>query len=265
MQGAVAENYGAAVQLAEEAAQGTRKVFGRSFHLTQANAVKAFCCTLFPPLVFMYAATVMSFALHFKCPTTVWLFAAPGVAPAVLMAVMGQQARNTGRDAMWPRFAAVLCFVAFATATVFGELNYWYFAQPFFFLESLKTYSNIDPAQVSGVQLMDSGKVYFAEGTRLGLDMGMSFTSWDTYCVAPITTRAGLPTQGSQLATYDLWAVGVNCCKSAEANFHCGAFDDPTARAGLRQVSHEQRPYFRLAVQQAEAAYNIQASHPTFY
>jgi len=112
---------------------------------------------------------------------------------------------------------------------------------------------------------MDAGTVRFAEGARLATDMAMSYTSWDIYCVAPITTRLGLPSQGSNLASYDLWAVGVNCCTSGDTNFHCGEYDNVDARAGLRQVSAEQRPYFRLAVQQAEAAYNIEANHPIFF
>jgi hypothetical protein len=241
-----------------------RKVFQEFHGLSGADAAKALGCTCIPPLIFMFTATVMSFKFHFTQPRGVWLIALPGIIPALVMFSV-KQPRFAGIAAKWPRLAAILCFVAYFSASVFGELNYWYYAQPFFFLESLKTYSNVDPAQVSGVQLMDAGMVYFAEGARLGMDMAMSFTSWDTYCVAPITTSEGLPTQGAQLVSYDLWAVGVNCCKSAEADFRCGAFDDYKARAGLRQVSAEQRPYFRLAVQQAEAAYNIQASNPTFF
>jgi len=57
----------------------------------------------------------------------------------------------------------------------------------------------------------------------------------------------------------------VDCCKGSGEEFHCGAVDDRRAYAGLRLLdgtSSQDRAYFRLAVQQAEATYNIQANHP---
>lgn len=235
---------------------------------TAQQLTRVVLAVLVPPLVFTYVATLLCFGYHFRHPMTVWFLAALGLVPAAASAVFAQRAKQGGSLlALWFTLSTSLFLMAFALAAVLGELNYWHFGYPFFFLESMKTYINIDPAEMNGVRMMDAGKVYFAEGARVATDLAMSFTSGDTYCVAPITTSVGLPSQNARgmLSSYDLWAVGINCCKSSQADFHCGEYANPAARAGLRAVSDERRDGFRLAVQQAEALYDIHATHPVFF
>lgn len=221
---------------------------------------------LAPSIVFFFASTLMSFFVHYRFPKFVYVWVWAGILPACFAYFMLGKAMQKGASTRFHKLSLVLFLCAFVSGAIFGELNFWFCLQPFYFIEGLKTYSNIDPSGVSGLRLMDAGKVHFNHRTRLATDMGMSFTStWDIYCVAPITTPEGLPSQGSTLANYDLWAVGVNCCKSGTPSFSCGEFNDVNARAALRQIGDTQRVFFRLAVQQAEAAYNIQARHPIFF
>merc|ERR1719440_1583201 len=97
-----------------------------------------------------------------------------------------------------------LFVVAFVAGTALGDANYLINLKTYYFFGSLKSYSNIDPSAVTGQQIMDAGRVQFTADTKLLIDMGMSFTIWDTYCVAPIgTSQTG---SGQSLASYDMWA-----------------------------------------------------------
>merc|ERR1719272_458129 len=97
----------------------------------------------------------------------------------------------------------------------------------------------------------------------------MAFTHYNTYCVAPIVKK------DEALEFYDIWAVGVNCCSTADPTFKCGNTGDGMARAGLRAVRDpeqlvwsqrgDEQLFFRLAVQMAEQAYNIKSEHPVFF
>merc|ERR1719450_1718858 len=110
-----------------------------------------------------------------------------------------------------------------------------------------------------GQQLMDAGIVDFAEGTRIDVSKSMGFKSNVVYCVAPITL-------GNQsLPTYDFWAVGTGCCSGSQRDFHCHGYNDPRSHGALRLMADGNRAFYRMAVQQAEAAYKIKAIHPLFF
>jgi len=52
---------------------------------------------------------------------------------------------------------------------------------------------------------------------------------------------------------------------SLSSDFHCGQFNNPNANGALRSINDGARPFYRLAVQQAEATFNIKAEHPIFF
>jgi len=74
-------------------------------------------------------------------------------------------------------------------------------------------------------------------------------------------TRVELPASG----TIDFWAVGKDCCDASGANFKCGAVDNPRARAGLRMLRDDIRPFFLMAVQEWSAWVGEPAKHPLFF
>jgi hypothetical protein len=135
---------------------------------------------------------------------------------------------------------------------------YSYMAQYYRFLE-LNTYVDIRVDRVSGQQCMDAGRIVFAEGTHVEVKKSMGFKNVKTYCVAPIVFG------NTTLESYDYWAVGSGCCSGIQADFHCANYNDPTASSGLRLMDEDDKGFYRLAVQQAEAVHKITAGHPLFF
>merc|ERR1719487_3180586 len=88
----------------------------------------------------------------------------------------------------------------------------------------------------------------------------MAFKNRDTYCVAPIVIN-----QTRNASSFDFWAVGLNCCSGRPGDFNCGEYNNPHASSGLRVMRDDQREFYRLAVKQAEAAYDLKAKHPLFF
>jgi len=228
--------------------------------------IVAICLNIFMPwALFSIIYAVMSFSLHYQHP---WLvnfilaFGAVLVLIACALAVRAWKKKRDGfsdREPTWFMFAAIALAIALCLAVVFGDINYWYNMQPFYDIENLNTYPSVDPSRDKGQQLMDAGRVYFKDGSRLDISKAMAFKNLDLYCVAPIVV-------GNQpLTSYDFWAVGVNCCSGAQSDFRCGEYTNPHSKSGLRLMKDEERPFYRLAVQQAESAYQIKAEHPLFF
>lgn len=241
--------------------QNKSHLFFEKWRLNGTILLKAIICLLVPPLIFFWTTIFLSFQTHFTHPKRVWLIAWLAIIPVFFTAWATLRNYKMGLDVRWAVASTILFGVAFSGGMLLGDINYLLNMHHFYFLSSLKSYSNIKPAEVSGTQLMDAGRVQFAEGTKLMINMGMSFTMGDTYCVAPISASSS----GPPLASYDLWAVGKNCCRSDNPTFACGEYQNIDARSGVRQTNEDERLYFALAVQQAEAAYNIEAAHPVFF
>jgi len=224
------------------------------------NLVAVSLNVFLPWIVFCTLFAVLSFSFHYQHPTLAWLCVGFGLLLVLIAFGMAYRAKKQlDRDPSWYLFSAITLFTAVVLAAVFGDMNFWYNMQPYYDIENLNTYPSVNPATEKGQQLMDAGRVYFADGTRLDGTKAMGFKNLDLYCVAPIVN-------GNQvLDSYDFWAVGLNCCSGVSSDFRCGEFNNPHARSGLRLMRDDQRPFFRLAVQQATAAYSLKSTHPLFF
>lgn len=219
----------------------------------------AICLNIFLPwLLFSFTYALMSFTYHYEQPALLLPVVCLGVAVSIVTGFVAWWAKWHEEEPFWYTFAALAFFVAVCAAAIFGDMNFWYNMKPFYDIELSNTYPAVSPSVDVGQQLMDVGRLYFADGARLDRRKAMGFKSRDVYCVAPVSSA-------EQPASYDFWAVGINCCNGEPSDFRCGEFNNPYAHAGLRLMHDEQRPFFHLAVQQAEAAYNIKAEHPIFF
>lgn len=161
-------------------------------------------------------------------------------------------------------FMTFTLIFAWIVGLVYGDSLYTTYFQPYLDVVNLNTYPSVNPARFKGSQLMDAGVIEFVPGSHLDLTKTYGFKNGDTYCVAPVV---GPQQSGKQTTppTYDFWAVGTNCCTGHSPNeYRCGEFANPMASKGLRLMRDDQRNFFRLAVEEAVASYNIRADHPVF-
>lgn len=222
----------------------------------------AICANLFLPwFLFCWIFAFLSFNIHYSTPALAKASAVAGVGIIFITVFLGYRARKRGNDAMWFNFSTLAFLIAVPAAYVLGNLNFWWYMHPYYDIETLNTYPMVNPAFDKGQQLMDAGRAYFTGGTRLDRTKAVAFKNNNVYCAAPIVSGDS----DDKLSTYDFWAVGTNCCSGGKSEFHCGEYNNPNARAGLRFVRDADRPFLRLAVQSAEAAFNIKATHPIFF
>jgi len=159
----------------------------------------------------------------------------------------------------WFSFLFVTSLLAWVLGLLSGWANWETNLAPYYFITSLRYYDNVDVNAARGLQLMDAGRLTFVPGTQVDISKSMGFRQKDMYCVAPV-----VPSPGTNLVRYDFWAVGINCCSDHAADFHCGDYSNQRARSGIRLFHDEELPWFKLALQQAEATHRIRSEHPVF-
>lgn len=226
----------------------------------------AILISLFVPwLIFCTMAFSRTFNLRYTNPYIVYVINLIGLMVVVAFGILANLSfkkklqQDAFREPNWYIFLFVTSLIAWSVGIIFGDREFYKFMEPYYDSTNLYTYHNVDPARRRGGQMMDAGKIMFVNSTRLDISRSMGFKNLEIYCVAPIVTGK------KALETYDFWAVGKDCCSGNAADFHCGHFNNPRAHAGLRLTRDEDRAFYRLAVQQAEAAYNIKTDHPLFF
>lgn len=238
------------------------------------NIVSIFLSLFFPWLLFTLLFADTSFRLHYKMTAVCWILVAAATALVLYIGWAAfEQLRQLHQGApgykpTWIVFLFLTSLIAVVAGPAMGNANFWENMQPYYSLQNLNDYSAVDPARMRGQQMMDAGRVQFVEGATLDLTKAYAFQNLDTYCVAPITVSNAKVGSATPLASYDFWAVGINCCtgnSSKAVDFKCGSYKSHTAREGLRLMADEPRAYLRLAVQQAESAHALKAVHPLFF
>jgi len=234
------------------------------------NLVAVCQCLFIPWITFclVYAAT--GFSLHYNKPTMCWLIV--GLFAFITLCIGGSAVRSIrnknkseeGHEPTWFVFLFLTLMIAIIVGATLGSINFHSFMQKYYDYVNLNDYPSVNVATTRGTQLMDGARVNFIKGTNVDLRKAMGFKNLNTYCVAPITVT-NTNNMRAELANYDFWAVGMDCCSSDMADYHCGEYNNPNARGGLRLLQDDERPFYRLAVQQAEAMYHINAPHPLFF
>jgi len=220
---------------------------------------------LVPWFVFVVTYMTLSFKVHYDFPAVAGMVCLATLGFTCMIgykALRGVMARNNGDDTSdptWYIFFFWTCLIAWMVAVSAGYLNFVHNMRPYYDVSNLNFYPSVDPANFHGQQMMDAGQISFVDNAHLDLSRSMGFRNQATYCVAPIVTGDDV------LGNYDFWAVGLDCCSGGTADFHCGEFNNQNAHAGLRLMDDDQRSFYRLAVQQAEAAYTLEARHPLFF
>eukprot|EP00913_Durusdinium_trenchii_P006746 g6342.t1 len=235
------------------------------------NFVPLVVCSLVPWALFVLVYSLCSFQIHYSQPILCNISVFVLLAMLLIVCVKAVTSRIrifTGiapeREPSWWIFFAFSLLLAWFMGYRQGNQNFA-LASKYYDLGNLNNYTThgghamVYPNRMLGQQLLDAGIVQFAPGSQLDIQKSMGFKNGQLYCVAPIVFGTSTP------VSYDFWAVGTDCCSGNKADFSCRNYNNPQASGGIRLMDSGDRAYYRLAVQQAEATYNIKATHPLFF
>jgi len=237
------------------------------------------CGVFWPTLMFAYIFRLNLGPWRHNNPTEIFVIST--LLPVLLNLWASSKLYKNLRKGTCRRFKLVLNIVLWCTilfAVVQGDKAYWNFARSYYDFQSMASYINIDPSTDRGQTYMDAGQFYFKVGTQVEVSKAIAFQEDVIYCVAPIIQQS-LDSGGDKSAasltgnalkmpasgTVDFWAVGINCCDPSGLNFKCGESKNGLARAGIRELRDDTRPFFLMAVQEWTAWLKMPAKHPLFF
>jgi hypothetical protein len=258
-----AVQYGSAGDLLNGAGSLLKKT--KTAHEGSQNLTALISCLILPWLLFVVVFYARAMWLHYDYPWLSilligWCFVIVLIIGATTYGACTGKERRTDPNIFALLF--VSCLLAWGAAFTAGNTIYTWYTRIHFDLMKLNTYPSLDPAISTGQQYMDAGIIDFNTDTELNLQKSMGFKNEKVYCVAPIMKKGS---SVDQQFTVDFWAVGINCCSGQTNDFQCGEYNNADAHSGLRLLRDDQRDYFRLAVQKAEAEYGLRAHHPVFF
>jgi len=230
----------------------------------------AIAVAIFVPIaVFATVLLLLSLRFHYRYPLYCGLAVAAVFAVVILQGYQAFRAYSAGVEPMWYLFLCVTSLVAYVAAAALGSFIYLHYLRYYYEITTLQIYESVDPATV-GTTYMDAGVIAFTEDAVIDRSRAMAFRTDHNFCVAPVSISS------RQLAVYDYWMVGVDCCSSASATtseFGCrtrrlsmrtASGGTSTALSAVRMLDDSLRDNYRLAVLQAESNYGIHSEHPLF-
>mmetsp|Transcript_52921 Transcript_52921/g.140707 ORF Transcript_52921/g.140707 Transcript_52921/m.140707 type:complete len:286 (-) Transcript_52921:59-916(-) len=213
---------------------------------------------LFPTALFVTVLGCLIFRLRYQAGSLAaglkLLAELCGGALCVAMFVHTCRARSS---LLWPVFFTLCMIVSDLGAAVIGEWTWKALSEPEFDFEALATYMEVD-VHSSGKRYSDAGRVYFVAGTRVEKDAASCFVNERTYCIAPIVRGAGNSSQ-------NFFSSGIDCCDCPVTTWRCGAWEDPFAASGLRQVNNADLAFYRLAADKWSVEYAQSVADALFF
>jgi hypothetical protein len=238
--------------------------------------IVAILTALFAPFaLFMVSFYAMSFELYYQhpnCAVGVVFFAF--FVTLVIGAFWTQALRMemAGGPSTWHHFIFATGLVAVFLGSLLGNLNFQWNTKSYYDYISLRKVVDVQPGVWVGQQVLDAGTIDFKTGNHIDILLGSAWHKSKSYCAAPIVPwnqNYSAPFNqnfSKPLASYDFWAVGMDCCSQKFGDFTCGNVG-PGFQAhpsGLRVIDADEIQGYQLAAKQALAAHSISADRMIF-
>jgi len=208
------------------------------------------------PWLFFVGISMLYAFLYHHSREIVWLASIGCVALSAMFAMV-----NSRMHGNWYVFLGMLSLVAVLAGNICGMYNYSEYMLQYWAYNQNRSYTNVLPSEPAAAHA-DAGKIEFASSARIDTTKAVGYKSGEIYCVAPVMDE-------TQTSRVEYWAAGTNCCKQ-RADFSCDQAADFSAHSGVvildsNSFFTSSRDFFKLAVKQAEAQYDIvSAPEPLF-